>query len=131
MGNEQGTLSLSILMACCIKQAQNNLRCTDLCHVPVCHKLNEPHCTLAAHHANTTKDEPEVKLESSNDNSTAKQTTDPPSTAEAAPKDTPYDNEGEEEEEEEETCGFCIFMKGGGCKDAFDVRIIIANCGAL
>ena len=26
-----------------------------------------------------------------------------------------------EEEEEEETCGFCIFMKGGGCKDAFEV----------
>lgn len=23
---------------------------------------------------------------------------------------------------EEETCGFCIFMKGGGCKDAFEVR---------
>ena len=29
--------------------------------------------------------------------------------------------EGEEgEEEEEETCGFCIFMKGGGCKDVFE-----------
>lgn len=26
----------------------------------------------------------------------------------------------EEEEEEEETCGFCIFMKGGGCKEAFE-----------
>lgn len=24
-------------------------------------------------------------------------------------------------QEEEETCGFCIFMKGGGCKDAFEV----------
>ncbi|CAD5171941.1 unnamed protein product [Musa acuminata subsp. malaccensis] len=23
------------------------------------------------------------------------------------------------EEEEEEECGFCLFMKGGGCKDAF------------
>jgi len=22
--------------------------------------------------------------------------------------------------EEEETCGFCIFMKGGGCKEAFE-----------
>lgn len=28
----------------------------------------------------------------------------------------------EVEEEEEETCGFCIFMKAGGCKDAFNVR---------
>ena len=48
-------------------------------------------------------------------------------------KDTPYDEqdektadeekgEDEEEEEEEETCGFCIFMKGGGCKQAFTVR---------
>ncbi|RWW51299.1 hypothetical protein BHE74_00042365 [Ensete ventricosum] len=27
--------------------------------------------------------------------------------------------EEEEEEEEEEECGFCLFMKGGGCKDAF------------
>ncbi|KAK9861086.1 hypothetical protein WJX84_003553 [Apatococcus fuscideae] len=26
---------------------------------------------------------------------------------------------GQEEEEEEETCGFCIFMKGGGCKNEF------------
>ncbi|KAK1308478.1 hypothetical protein QJS10_CPA09g01549 [Acorus calamus] len=25
----------------------------------------------------------------------------------------------EEEEEEEAECGFCLFMKGGGCKDAF------------
>jgi len=27
--------------------------------------------------------------------------------------------EGEEEEEEEGECGFCLFMKGGGCKDTF------------
>ncbi|KAL2326543.1 hypothetical protein Fmac_025601 [Flemingia macrophylla] len=27
--------------------------------------------------------------------------------------------EAEEEEEEEGECGFCLFMKGGGCKDAF------------
>jgi len=38
------------------------------------------------------------------------------------------DREGEEDVEgsdgsdgeEEETCGFCIFMKGGGCKEAFE-----------
>jgi len=24
--------------------------------------------------------------------------------------------------EEEEECGFCVFMKGGGCKDQFEVR---------
>ncbi|KAJ6764064.1 F7A19.14 PROTEIN-RELATED [Salix purpurea] len=28
-------------------------------------------------------------------------------------------NQEEEEEEEEGECGFCLFMKGGGCKDAF------------
>jgi intermembrane space import and assembly protein 40 len=43
-----------------------------------------------------------------------------------AAKNTPYDEQDEkkedgEEEEEEETCGFCIYMKGGGCKDAFNV----------
>ncbi|KAH7658563.1 GCK domain-containing protein [Dioscorea alata] len=27
--------------------------------------------------------------------------------------------EEEEEEEEEAECGFCIFMKGGGCKESF------------
>ena len=27
--------------------------------------------------------------------------------------------EGEEEEEEEGECGFCLFMKGGGCKESF------------
>lgn len=26
-----------------------------------------------------------------------------------------------EDEEEEETCGFCIFMKAGGCKETFNV----------
>ncbi|XP_057543519.1 uncharacterized protein LOC130821754 [Amaranthus tricolor] len=29
------------------------------------------------------------------------------------------ENTEEEEEEEEGECGFCLFMKGGGCKDAF------------
>jgi len=32
------------------------------------------------------------------------------------------DQEEFDQEEEEESCGFCIFMKGGGCKDAFEVR---------
>jgi len=46
-------------------------------------------------------------------------------------KNTPYDEQdekkgdGEEEVEEEETCGFCIYMKGGGCKDAFNVSLFI------
>ncbi|KAG7667609.1 hypothetical protein Ndes2437B_g07621 [Nannochloris sp. 'desiccata'] len=39
-------------------------------------------------------------------------------------KNTPYDEQdekkGDEDDEEEETCGFCIYMKGGGCKDAFN-----------
>ena len=48
---------------------------------------------------------------------------------EEALKNTPYDErdekkEGEEEEEKEETCGFCIFMKGGGCKDTFTVSLV-------
>ncbi|KAL8145339.1 hypothetical protein AgCh_003506 [Apium graveolens] len=29
------------------------------------------------------------------------------------------EQEEEEEEEEEGECGFCLFMKGGGCKDSF------------
>lgn len=29
------------------------------------------------------------------------------------------EGEDEEGEEEEAECGFCLFMKGGGCKDAF------------
>ncbi|XP_009592887.1 uncharacterized protein LOC107778200 [Nicotiana tabacum] len=33
-------------------------------------------------------------------------------------KDTNLEEE-EEEEEEEGECGFCLFMKGGGCKDTF------------
>jgi hypothetical protein len=36
------------------------------------------------------------------------------------------DGQGEEEEEEEE-CGFCIFMKGGGCKDSFTVTLLITS----
>uniref|UniRef100_A0A0E0AFX8 GCK domain-containing protein n=1 Tax=Oryza glumipatula TaxID=40148 RepID=A0A0E0AFX8_9ORYZ len=35
--------------------------------------------------------------------------------------DVEKEGEGEDEEEEEEEgeCGFCLFMKGGGCKEAF------------
>lgn len=44
-------------------------------------------------------------------------------------KNTPYDEQdekkGDEDDEEEETCGFCIYMKGGGCKDAFNVSLFI------
>ncbi|KAK1266857.1 hypothetical protein QJS04_geneDACA000548 [Acorus gramineus] len=29
------------------------------------------------------------------------------------------ETDGGDEEEEEEECGFCLFMKGGGCKEAF------------
>ncbi|KAK9742783.1 hypothetical protein RND81_03G197200 [Saponaria officinalis] len=32
---------------------------------------------------------------------------------------TSDENREEGEEEEEGECGFCLFMKGGGCKDAF------------
>ena len=39
------------------------------------------------------------------------------SSAEAVRQALPED----EEEEEEETCGFCIFMKAGGCKPEFNV----------
>uniref|UniRef100_A0A2P2L423 Uncharacterized protein MANES_08G154000 n=1 Tax=Rhizophora mucronata TaxID=61149 RepID=A0A2P2L423_RHIMU len=28
-------------------------------------------------------------------------------------------DQGEEEQEEEGECGFCLFMKGGGCREAF------------
>lgn len=40
---------------------------------------------------------------------------------EAAGSESPKAEKEEEEEEEEEEgeCGFCLFMKGGGCKDAF------------
>ncbi|KAL2344578.1 hypothetical protein Fmac_005863 [Flemingia macrophylla] len=42
----------------------------------------------------------------------------------AKPEDPPMDQPGSEspeaeEEEEEGECGFCLFMKGGGCKDEF------------
>ncbi|KAF9661610.1 hypothetical protein SADUNF_Sadunf19G0086800 [Salix dunnii] len=29
------------------------------------------------------------------------------------------ENQEEEDDEEEGECGFCLFMKGGGCKDSF------------
>ena len=28
-----------------------------------------------------------------------------------------------DEDDDDETCGFCIFMKAGGCKDEFKVRL--------
>lgn len=32
--------------------------------------------------------------------------------------------EDDDEDDEQETCGFCRFMKGGGCRDAF-----VVSCG--
>ena len=37
--------------------------------------------------------------------------------------------EKEQQEEEEETCGFCIFMKAGGCRQAFVVRSLTTTSG--
>ncbi|KAK3033684.1 hypothetical protein RJ639_033908 [Escallonia herrerae] len=34
-------------------------------------------------------------------------------------EDVSKEMNAEEEEEEEGECGFCLFMKGGGCKDGF------------
>lgn len=28
------------------------------------------------------------------------------------------------DDDDDETCGFCIFMKAGGCKDEFKVRLL-------
>ncbi|KAK2416330.1 hypothetical protein QL285_038731 [Trifolium repens] len=38
--------------------------------------------------------------------------------SDAKPEDPSLDRQ-EEEEEEEGECGFCLFMKGGSCKDTF------------
>ncbi|KAK7400899.1 hypothetical protein VNO78_12208 [Psophocarpus tetragonolobus] len=47
--------------------------------------------------------------------------THPPSDfSEPKPESEPdSEAEAEEEEEEEGECGFCLFMKGGGCRDSF------------
>lgn len=42
-------------------------------------------------------------------------------------KDTPFEEEQLEDDDENETCGFCIFMKGGGCKKEF----IVSNVWSL
>jgi intermembrane space import and assembly protein 40 len=35
-------------------------------------------------------------------------------------EDETCERKEQEDEPEEETCGFCIFMKGGGCKEPFE-----------
>lgn len=32
------------------------------------------------------------------------------------------EEDDDEDEEVNDTCGFCIFMRGGGCRKAFNVR---------
>lgn len=44
---------------------------------------------------------------------------------EATEQEARDDGSEEQQEEEEMECGFCLFMKGGGCKDAF---IAWENC---
>jgi mitochondrial intermembrane space import and assembly protein 40 len=34
-----------------------------------------------------------------------------------------------DDDEEDETCGFCIFMKGGGCKETFNVGCFCVHSG--
>ncbi|XVE50105.1 hypothetical protein DITRI_Ditri01bG0134800 [Diplodiscus trichospermus] len=63
----------------------------------------------------------------SSQNPEPKQSPDPKTLKEPEPKQPPEqspDEEsseqgGEEEEEEEGECGFCLFMKAGGCKESF------------
>ncbi|XP_010527935.1 PREDICTED: uncharacterized protein LOC104805175 [Tarenaya hassleriana] len=51
---------------------------------------------------------------------------DDPSESEALKEDSDQFKEGGDGEEEEEgECGFCLFMKGGGCKESF---IAWENC---
>ena len=38
-------------------------------------------------------------------------------------QEAPQTKNAEEDDDEEETCGFCKFMKGGGCKSPFVVRL--------
>nr|XP_027187209.1 uncharacterized protein LOC101492759 isoform X2 [Cicer arietinum] len=50
------------------------------------------------------------------------QASESPEPADLSPKQIASDSpepENEEEDEEEGECGFCLFMKGGGCKDTF------------
>ena len=46
----------------------------------------------------------------------------PPESSAAGNGDASTPAEDAEEDEDGETCGFCIFMKAGGCKEAFNVR---------
>ncbi|GMH42982.1 hypothetical protein BSKO_10904 [Bryopsis sp. KO-2023] len=67
--------------------------------------------------------EPSSRLEENSESSSE------PSGEESESREPRRDGDGEEnavvrdddddEEEEEETCGFCIYMKGGGCKQEF------------
>ena len=43
-------------------------------------------------------------------------------TTEESPTETQSEQQSPDvtDQEEEETCGFCIFMKGGGCKEQFE-----------
>ncbi|XP_039040421.1 uncharacterized protein LOC120178699 [Hibiscus syriacus] len=64
----------------------------------------------------------------SSQNPDPKQSPDPKTINDPEPKQPPNEESeaeaaaaggGEEEEEEEGECGFCLFMKAGGCKDSF------------
>lgn len=43
------------------------------------------------------------------------------------------DDGNNDDDDENETCGFCIFMKGGGCRQAFNVRWleVMVTCKSL
>ena len=47
------------------------------------------------------------------------------------PASTTAEPKAEEDEDADETCGFCRFMKGGGCRAAFTVSVWVGARGAL
>ncbi|XP_022733598.1 uncharacterized protein LOC111287354 [Durio zibethinus] len=55
----------------------------------------------------------------SSQNPEPKQSPDPETLKDPEPKQPPEDSPNEESEEEEGECGFCLFMKAGGCKESF------------
>ena len=47
------------------------------------------------------------------------------------PASTAAEPKAEEAEDADETCGFCRFMKGGGCREAFTVRLGLCTKAAV
>ncbi|XP_052186934.1 uncharacterized protein LOC127797817 [Diospyros lotus] len=82
-------------------------------HIPESNSANDQTLNLSTMSSQVPESEP------TGEQSPAQKPSDQPPMDDPGALESREGEEGEGEEEEEGECGFCLFMKGGGCRESF------------